>query len=267
MVTEIDCVSAEKTIIKFISEYTSKAGLKGGVLGLSGGLDSSIVVNLAVKALGKENVTGLILPYRDSNPKSREHAELLAHRLGIDTQVVDISYMADGYPIETSRIRFGNLLARLRMSIIFDISHRDGLMVLGTSNKTEMLIGYTTWYGDSSAGMYPIGDLYKSQVRALARHMGIPNEIIDKPPSADLWNGQTDEGEIGLSYERLDDILYQLVDCRIKASELVEIGMLKDDINKVVKLVKNSQFKRVTPPICKLSGRTINIDFEYLSQW
>jgi len=267
MVTDIDCVLTEKAITTFISEYTSKAGLKGGVLGLSGGLDSSLVASLAVKAFGRENVLGLILPYRDSSPASKEHAELLAQNLKIRTMVVDISSMADGYKIETDRIRFGNLLARIRMSVIFDISHRDNLIVLGTSNKTEMLIGYTTWFGDNAAGMYPIGDLYKSQVRAMASHMSVPSEIIDKPPSADLWKDQTDENEIGLSYETLDYILYKLVDQRMSTDDLVDKGIAKNNVERVFSLVKKSQFKRSTPPICKLSSRTINTDFEYLSQW
>jgi len=264
---DINLELARKTIENFIADDIRKSGLKGGVLGLSGGLDSSIVATLAVAVLGKENVLGLILPYRKSSPESKGHALLLADQLGIKTVEFDISNMADGYDEEMSKIRLGNLLARIRMSIIFDQSQKNSYMVLGTSNKTEFLIGYTTWYGDSAAGMYPIGDLYKTQVRALSRYVGVPEEIISKSPSADLWQGQTDEGEIGFTYEKLDDILFRFVDKKMKPEDIVLSGFDRDEVSTIVSMVKKTQFKRIMPPICKLSGRTIGVDFDYIREW
>ncbi len=264
---ELNLELAKKTICNFIKEDIHKYGLKGGVLGLSGGLDSSIVAVLASSVLGSENVLGLILPYRKSSSESKEHALLLADKFGIRTREFDISEMADGYHEEMNKIRLGNLLARLRMSIVFDQSQKHGYMVLGTSNKTEFLIGYTTWYGDSAAGMYPIGDLYKTQVRALAKYVGVPDEIISKSPSADLWQGQTDEGEIGITYQKMDEILFQLFDRRMSKEEIIQKGCDRETVDRLLQMVKRTQFKRIMPPICKLSGRTIGLDFEYIREW
>lgn len=153
------------------------------------------------------------------------------------------------------------------MAIIFDKSAEYGALVAGTSNKTEFLIGYSTWFGDSAAGYYPIADLYKTQVRSLAKHVDVPHEIISKSPSADLWEGQTDESEIGSTYEKLDGILYALVDRRLSPAEVVALGYGEAEVDSIVKRMKRTQFKRVAPPVCKLSARTIGYDFNYIQEW
>lgn len=264
---EIDMSRAEKVIGLFIKSNINEAGFKGSVLGLSGGLDSAVVAGLTAKYLGPEKVLGVLMPHRNSSQESFDHGMMVANHFGIKTKTVDISEMADGYHDEMDRLRFGNLLARLRMCVLFDQSKAHGLMVLGTSNKTELLLGYSTWYGDSAAGCYPIGDLYKTQVRALARHIGVPQPIIDKPPTADLWPGQTDEGEIGNTYERLDKILFQLFDIGIDPDEVAGKEFAPEEVEKVIYTVKRNQFKRVMPPICKLSNRTIDLDFRYIRDW
>jgi NAD+ synthase len=175
--------------------------------------------------------------------------------------------MAEGYPEETDKLRLGNLLARLRMCVVFDQSQATKSIVLGTSNKSEILVGYTTWWGDMAAGCYPIGDLYKTQVRALARHIGVPGEIISKPPTADLWAGQTDEGEMGITYEKLDRMLYLMVEGELDDKALQANGFSAEEIIRVRRMVVKSHFKRVMPPVCKVSSRTVGIDFNYIKDW
>ena len=264
---ELDLVRAEKVIAGFITETVNKAGFSGVVLGLSGGLDSAVVAALAARCLGSEKVLGLMLPHKISSPESLSHAKLLADKFSIKTKTIEITDMAAGYHEETDKLRFGNLLARLRMCVVFDQSQATKSIVLGTSNKTEILVGYTTWWGDMAAGCYPIGDLYKTQVRALARQIGVPEEIISKPPTADLWVGQTDEGEMGITYEKLDGLLVQMIEGEKTDAQILEKGYAAEEIQRVRRMVTRAHFKRVMPPVCKLSSRTVGIDFNYLKDW
>ncbi len=264
---EIDLVKAEKVIGGFIAHTVETSGFKGVVLGLSGGLDSAVVAGLAARVLGREKVLGLMLPYRLSSPESLSHAKLVADKFSIPTKQIEITKMAEGYPEEVDKLRLGNLLARLRMCVVFDQSQATKSIVLGTSNKSEILVGYTTWWGDMAAGCYPIGDLYKTQVRALARHIGVPEEIISKPPTADLWAGQTDEGEMGITYEKLDMMLYSMVEGELDDKSLESQDFTAEEIRRVRKMVMKSHFKRVMPPVCKLSSRTVGIDFNYIKDW
>lgn len=256
----------EKFIEKFIEEETKSNGFKHAILGISGGIDSAVVAKLAVRALGKENVFGLILPYKLSSKESLEDGLLVQRELGIYAETIEITEMADAYisKINTDdKVRIGNLLARIRMSIIFDKAREFDAIVLGTSNKSEIMLGYTTWYGDMACGMYPIGDLYKTQVFKLAEHIGIPKKIIDKKPSADLWPGQTDEDELECPYSIIDQILYLFLEERMTVEEIVSFGFEKDKVIKLLKRHFNTQFKRTFPPVCKISQRTFGHDFLY----
>lgn len=264
---ELDLERTEKTITGFIRHVVELANFNGVVLGLSGGLDSAVVAALAAKCLGPDKVLGLMLPHNISSQESLDHAKLVADKFRITTKKIEITDMASGYHEETDKLRFGNLLARLRMCVVFDQSQATRAIVLGTSNKTEMLVGYTTWWGDMAAGCYPIGDLYKTQVRALAKHLGVPDVIISKPPTADLWSGQTDEGEIGITYERLDKMLMLMVEGERTDQQIIDQGFTSDEVLRVRKMVHKAHFKRVMPPACKVSSRTIGVDFNYIKDW
>lgn len=259
-----------RLLVDFIRNEVRKFGFNRMVLGLSGGLDSALSATLAAEALGPGNVVGLMLPYKTSSPESEGHARLLIEHLGIQHDKIDITPMAEplfAHYDEMSNLRRGNALARLRMVAVFDRSSAENALVLGTSNKTEYLLGYTTWYGDSAASIQPIGDLYKTQVRALSRALGVPQPIIDKQPSADLWPGQTDEQELGLSYDTVDQILYLMVDERLDPERIISLGFDAALVNRVVKSVRNMQFKRMTPIIAKVGSRTPGIDFRYPRDW
>lgn len=240
-------------ITEFISDYCSRSGIAKVVLGLSGGIDSSLAAALAVQALGKENVTGLLLPYKSSHPDSSGHAELLAKQLDIQTFTIDISPMVDAYfnkeAPDASMLRRGNFMARMRMSVLYDYSSRIPALVLGTGNRTEILVGYFTQHGDGACALEPIGHLYKTEVRAMARVLGIPEAIINKPPTADLWDGQTDEGELGITYPELDQILYELTELDINSSASPSLSFPKDKYELVEKLIKRSAFKRLPVPV------------------
>ena len=219
---QINAALARKMIVAFIREEITRVGYTRGVIGLSGGIDSSLVAFLAVEALGAENVLGVLMPYRTSNPQSRADADLVARQLGIATRVIEITPMVEPYltqfipapstPASASSAsaqddsaqdarRRGNVMARTRMIVLYDQSEDFRGLVIGTSNKTEALLGYTTQFGDNAAAIQPLADLYKCQVRQLARAVGVPDAIIGKAPSADLWQGQTDEGELGFTYD------------------------------------------------------------------
>jgi NAD+ synthase len=262
---------AVRTILTgFILDETRRAGFENVVLGLSGGIDSSLAAYLAVEALGSSHVTGVIMPYRSSSPGSRNDATLVAGRLGIAAPVVDITPMVDAYtgPAEiTDRLRAGNIMARQRMIVLYDYSVRDRALVLGTSNKTELLLGYGTLHGDMACALNPLGDLYKTQVWQLARTMGVPEEIVGKPPSADLWEGQTDESELGFTYHEADRLLYYMVDERRDEASLSELGFDARLVQRVRDMVRRTQFKRRPPVIAKVSNRTVNIDFRYARDW
>ncbi len=259
-----------KMIVEFIRTEITRVGFSRGVIGLSGGVDSSLVAFLAVRALGAQNVLGVMMPYRTSDPASRADAETVAKQLGIATRIIEVSPMVEPYLtqfVNGDARRRGNVMARARMIALYDQSEEFHALVIGTSNKTEALLGYTTQFGDNAAAIHPITDLYKAQVRQLARAVGVPQKIIDKAPSADLWQGQTDEGELGFTYDQADAILYRLVDERRRADDVISMGFEARVVNRVVELMQRNQFKRVTPVVCKLSARTIGIDFLYNRDW
>ena len=266
----IDPDLTERVLTDFIAEEIGKFGLKRTVVGVSGGIDSALVVYLAVAALGPENVLAVLMPYRASNPDSLAHGMLCVEQLGIEHVVVPVTPQVDPYfeqfP-EMSNRRRGNFMARERMQVLYDQSEATGALVVGTSNKTEMLLGYSTVYGDSAAAIHPIADLYKTQIRQLSAAIGVPNVIIGKPPSADLWPGQTDESELQLTYADIDEVLYFLVDRRMRPAELTERGFDAEVVGRVARLVRSAQYKRRTPPIAKVSARTIEQDFLYLRDW
>jgi NAD+ synthase len=254
----------------FIWEEVTKIGLQKVVLGLSGGIDSALVAYLAAEALGAENVYAITMPYRTSNPESEAHARLVAERLGINYRVIEITPMVDAYfglfP-DADNMRRGNKMARERMTILYDHSAAHGALVLGTSNKTELLLGYGTLYGDMASALNPIGDIYKTQVWQLSEAMGVPAEIVSKKPSADLWAGQTDEQELGFTYRDVDELFYQMVDLRCNREELIARGFAPEFIDSVYSKVQNSHFKRRLPVIAKVSNRTIDRDFRYSRDW
>ena len=259
-----------KILIGFIKSEITRAGFSKAVVGLSGGIDSSLSCALAAEALGPENVLAVRMPYRSSSPESLAHAQLLIDQLGVRSLTFEITAMVDPL-LETmpddAKVRRGNIMARARMVVLYDQSEAFKGLVVGTGNKTELLLGYTTLWGDSASALNPLGDLYKTQVRQLSRAMGIPNEIIDKAPSADLWLGQTDEGELGFTYEEVDKLLYLLVDQRYNSEECVEAGFDQTFVERVVARIRRNQFKRMLPPIAKLSNRTVGYDFLYLRDW
>jgi len=254
----------------FIHDELAQVGFDRAVVGLSGGIDSSLVAYLAVDALGKDNVLGVRMPYQASSKRSLDHAGLVIEDLGILSDTIEITPMVEPlferFP-DMSNLRRGNIMARERMIILYDQSEVFGGLVVGTSNKTEALLGYSTLFGDSAAAIQPIGDLYKHQVRQLARKMGVPDVIINKPPSADLWPGQTDETELGFSYDEADRVLYMLIDLRSSIDDCVENGADRAFVERIWHTVRRSQYKRRMPIIPKISGRTIGHDFRYLRDW
>jgi NAD+ synthase len=266
----IDTDLTRKILTGFIQTEITRAGFSRAVVGLSGGVDSSLSCYLAVEALGAENVLALRMPYETSSSGSLEHAQLVIDELGVQAQTVPITAMVEPlferFP-EADQIRRGNVMARARMIVLYDQSQAFGGLVVGTGNKTEILLGYTTLYGDSACALNPLGDLYKTQVRQLARAMGLPDVIIDKPPSADLWVGQTDEGELGFTYAEVDQLLYLLVDERYSPEDCVEAGFAEPFVSQVIDLIRKNHYKRVMPPIAKLSNRTVGYDFLYLRDW
>ncbi len=267
---QINTDLARKMIVDFIRREITRVGFTRGIIGLSGGIDSSLVAFLAVEALGAANVLGMIMPYRTSDPASRADAESVAKQLGIATRAVEISAMVDPYLVQfaaSDARRRGNVMARARMIVLYDQSEEFHALVIGTSNKTEALLGYTTQFGDNAAAIQPITDLYKAQVRQLARVVGVPDNIIAKAPSADLWQGQTDEGELGFTYDDADAILYRLVDERRRVDDVIAEGFDARIVKRIGELMARNQFKRVPPPVAKVSTRTIGIDFLYNRDW
>jgi len=254
----------------FIKSEVHRVGFTSAIINLSGGLDSALSCALAAESLGSENVVALRLPYRTSSKDSLEHAQLVVDKFHVQCKTIDITGMVDPlieHDPDMSNTRKGNIMARARMVVLYDQSEVFKGLAIGTSNKTEILLGYTTMWGDMASALNPIGDLYKTQVRQLSRAIGIPAPIIDKPPSADLWMGQTDEGELGFTYEEVDKLLYLLVDQRYSAQECIEEGFDEKFVHAVINRVRRNQFKRMMPPIAKLSNRTVGYDFLYLRDW
>lgn len=261
---------AREILAGFIKSEISRVGMTRAIVNLSGGLDSALSCALAVEALGAENVIVLRLPYRTSSPDSLAHAQMVIDQFKVQNETIDITPMVD--PLiardpNMSNVRKGNIMARMRMIALYDQSEVFKALPVGTSNKTEILLGYSTLYGDSASAINPIGDLYKTQARQLSRAMNIPAPIIDKPPSADLWADQTDEKELGFTYEDVDKLLYLLVDQRYSPLEAVEAGFDKKFVETVTTRIRRYQFKRMQPPIAKISNRTIGYDFLYLRDW
>jgi NAD+ synthase len=253
---QIDPDKSVASIKRFLSTRLSQSGLAGFVIGLSGGIDSAVSAALAIEAVGRDKVFGVLMPYRTSSRSSIDDATLFARQLGIESQTIDISPMIDAYfgQIDDSmRVRAGNKMARERMSILFDIAHKLNRLVLGTSNRTEICLGYTTWFGDSACSVNPVGELYKTDVRKVARILRVPPAIIAKHPTADLWVGQTDEGEIGVTYERIDQLLALIIDRGVTSqSDLQTAGFKRTEIDRVVELVNRNAFKRRLPDIAPL---------------
>ena len=261
---------ARDILTGFIRSEITRVGMSRAVIGLSGGVDSALSCALAAEALGAENVLAVRMPYKASSKDSLEHAQLLIDQLGVQSKTIEITPMVEplfDLDSDMSKVRKGNIMARERMIVLFDQSEVFKGLVVGTSNKTEILLGYSTMYGDSACAINPIGDLYKTQVRQLSRGMNIPAPIIDKPPSADLWADQTDEKELGFTYEEVDKLLYLLVDQRYSPREAVEAGFDEKFVNTVITRIQRYQFKRMQPPIAKLSNRTVGYDFLYLRDW
>ncbi|HYC00186.1 MAG TPA: NAD+ synthase [Candidatus Limnocylindrales bacterium] len=256
----------EKILVGFLASEVRKVGLSRAVLGLSGGVDSAVSAAIAARALGGENVLGVMMPYQTSSPESVADALAVAASLGIETMTVEITAQVDAYferfP-DASRLRRGNKMARERMTILYDHSAARSALVVGTSNKTELLLGYGTLYGDMASALNPIGDLYKTQVWGLARHLALPPAVIEKAPTADLWSGQTDENELGFSYHEVDRLLYWMIDERCSFGELEAMGFEREFIERIARMVRRSQFKRRLPIIAKISARTVDPDFRY----
>jgi NAD+ synthase len=272
----IDTGIARRVIAQFIRGQLRQAGFERAVLGLSGGIDSALVAYLVAEAIGAERLLCVMLPYRTSSPASLGDATGVVEALGCASEVVEITGMVDGYfgrdgdageggtaGLEASSLRRGNFMARMRMAVLYDRSVTWRGLVVGTGNKTESLIGYTTLFGDSACAFNPIGDLYKSQVRQLAAELGVPEAIIRKAPSADLWPGQTDETEAGFTYPELDRLLFWRIDRRRSVEEVVAKGFDRAMVERVDRMVAGAEFKRQVPPIAKLGPRTAGVDYLY----
>jgi NAD+ synthase len=263
---EIDTSVARRVIGQFIRGQLRQAGFERLVLGLSGGIDSALVAYLSAEAIGPEKLLCVLMPYRTSSEASVTDARSVVDALGAASELVDISPMVDGYfaaDPDAAPLRRGNFMARQRMAVLYDRSVTWSGLVVGTGNKTESLIGYTTLFGDSACAFNPIGDLYKSQVRQVARDIGVPEAIIRKAPSADLWPGQTDETEAGFSYPELDRLLFWRIDKRRSIEEMEAMGFDRPIIERVDRMVAGAEFKRQVPPIAKLGPRTAGVDYLY----
>jgi NAD+ synthase len=266
----IEPKQAVEVITAFIRSQMEQTGFSRLVVGLSGGVDSAAVAYLAARAIGSDNLLAIRMPYRTSSEASETDALRVVDDLGCRTERIDITPMAEpmlelisGEDPAATKVRRGNVMARQRMIILYDRSAAFDALVVGTSNKTEALLGYGTLHGDMAAALQPIGDLYKTQLRAVARELGVPEEVVAKPPSADLWPGQTDEGELGRSYDSLDRVLFALVDRRWTIDRCVAAGLERSLVEWVAGRVARMEFKRQLPPVAKLSLRTPGIDHLY----
>ncbi|MCE5259548.1 MAG: NAD+ synthase [Chloroflexi bacterium] len=246
----LDCERETARICRFIAQTLCEAHCSKLVLGLSGGIDSTLIATLAVRCLGAENVLGVLMPYRTSNPDSTAHGLLAAKTLHIHPRRFEITLMVEALSKANphmSALRMGNIMARCRMTVLYDCSADFGGLVAGTSNRTETLLGYFTLYGDSAAALKPIAHLYKCQVRQLAAYLGLPQVIIDKAPSADLWEGQTDESDLGFTYDQADEVLYLLSECHWSIAQVAAAGIGAEIAQAVAKRMAANAFKRAEP--------------------
>jgi NAD+ synthase len=261
---------ARKILVVFLRDAVTKVGFEHAILNLSGGIDSALVAYLVAEAVGPENVLALRLPYKSSSQDSLDDAQTVIETLGIRNDTIDITPMVDPlldrFP-DASALRKGNIMARMRMIVLYDQSVAFRALPIGTSNKTETLLGYTTIYGDNAAGVQPIADLYKAQVRQLSNALDMPRRVIEKAPSADLWAGQTDEDELGFTYDLADQVLYLLVDQRYTVDEVIAEGFDRKFVEKIWRQVRINHYKRTMPNVAKLSSRSIGHDFLYLRDW
>jgi NAD+ synthase len=266
----IDTGVVRDLLVAFVENEVHRAGFERVVVGLSGGIDSALSAAIACAALGPANVVPVLMPYRTSSSASEADARAVCEHLGMTPTLVDISPQVDAYFAafpDADRGRRGNKMARERMTILYDMSWAHHALVIGTSNKTELLLGYGTLFGDMASALNPLGDLYKTQVFELARDLTLPAQVIAKPPSADLWEGQSDEQELGFGYAIVDALLYHMVDERRTRAELRALGFEDAFVDDVSRRVRNSQYKRRPPIIAKLSARTIDRDFRYPRDW
>jgi NAD+ synthase len=260
----------EEILVRFIRNEITRTGFRRAVLGLSGGIDSSVVTYLAAKAMGPQNVLAVTMPYKTSSEETRRDSQRVVEALGVQTLEVPITAQIEAYFAafpDAARMRLANKCARERMTILYDQSVAFEGLVLGTSNKSELLLGYGTHFGDLASAINPIGDLYKTQLRQLAAHLQIPREILDKAPSGDLWVGQTDEDELGFAYADVDRLLVLLVDRRWQPDHLVAAGFDATFVDRVLKMIRRNQYKRRMPVIAKLTHRTMDRDFRYPRDW
>lgn len=257
-------------LVRFLRAEAGKFGFSRAVLGLSGGVDSAVSCALAARAFGPQNVLAVMMPYRTSNPDSEADARRVVEATGVRQKLVDISSMVDGYldaeSVEGS-LRRGNVMARARMIVLYDQSAAESALVIGTSNKTEVLLGYSTQFGDAASALNPLGDLYKHQVYQLAEHLALPESVCRKAPSADLFEGQRDEDDLGFTYEEADQVLVRLVDGRWSEQDLVDAGFDRELVTKLVRRIVLNQYKRLPPIVAKLGERTVGQDFRYLRSW
>ncbi|RKX19790.1 MAG: NAD(+) synthetase [Candidatus Zixiibacteriota bacterium] len=258
---KIDIEQAVNISKKFITNKLLESGLDGYVVGMSGGIDSAVSAALAVNAVGAEKVYAVLMPYKSSSKDSVDDAMEFVEKFGVKSEKIEITPMIDAYYKDTSQInkvRAGNKMARERMSILFDLSQNMNYLVLGTGNRTEIALGYTTWFGDSACSINPIGQFYKTEIRQIAKILGIPESIINKAPSADLWEGQTDENEIGIKYEQIDKLLMKIIDENISSMpELISHGFDKTDIDHLISLINRYSFKRDLPEISQIGRKNI----------
>lgn len=265
----LDCELTAQAIRAFLKSYVERVGIRKAVIGLSGGIDSAVTAYLAVEVFGKENLLGLVMPSKANTQLDTDHGILVAKKLGIPYKVIPIQDMVEAFEKnmgtkQIDKIARGNIMARCRMVALYFWGNHEKAVVLGTSDKTEILLGYFTKYGDGGSDIMVIPSLYKTQVRKMGEFLGVPREILDKAPSAGLWVGQTAEGEIGVKYEDIDTILYHLLEKRFSPEEIIrKVGMVSSDVEKIVKMVKNSEHKRQTARYPKIGPREINWDYRY----
>ncbi|RLA75401.1 MAG: NAD(+) synthetase [Epsilonproteobacteria bacterium] len=248
----------QESLVRFIQDELKQTKVKKLVVGLSGGLDSAIVAILCLHAVGKKNLKCILMPSSGSSKSSITDAKQLCEKFDINYDIVDISNITDNFfkQKKATSLRIGNFCARIRMAVLYDTSSDINGVVVGTSNRSEILLGYGTIYGDTACAFNPIGDIYKSDEYSFASYLGVTNNILTKKPSADLWSGQTDEYELGFNYDKIDEVLKKLIDENIKASQLMKFGFNKKLLDMVQTRMSNNSFKQKLPNIAKLNRET-----------